>query len=163
MFFYIYIHKHTNLVSLEGSAVCTFFILFCPVIPEAHPIKFRLYFIFYQIILVYIFFLFTLIIVKFCIFICPEANLSGPDQFFISQSNWVTISFRLIGKLFFNLECQHWNYHRFNLLCPSEAIRWLRSGSTLTHVMAFCLMAPSHYLSQCWLLTSDCLLFKKGR
>ena len=27
-----------------------------------------------------------------------------------------------------------------------------RSGSTLAKVMAWCLMAPSHYLNQCWLL-----------
>ena len=30
-----------------------------------------------------------------------------------------------------------------------------RSGSTLAQVMAWCLMAPSHYLNQCWLLISE--------
>ena len=32
-----------------------------------------------------------------------------------------------------------------------------RSGSTLAQVMACCLMAPSHYLNQCWLMISDVL------
>ena len=33
---------------------------------------------------------------------------------------------------------------------------WLyRSGSTLAQVMACCLMAPSHYLIQCWLIISQ--------
>ena len=41
---------------------------------------------------------------------------------------------------------------QFNLLWPSNTIWWHRSGSTLTPVMAWCLMAPSHYLNQCWLI-----------
>ena len=39
-----------------------------------------------------------------------------------------------------------------NSLRPSGAIWQHRSGSTLAQVMACCLMAPSHYLSQCWLI-----------
>ena len=39
-----------------------------------------------------------------------------------------------------------------NSLRPSDAIWRHRSGSTLAHVMACCLMAPSHYLNQCWLV-----------
>ena len=35
---------------------------------------------------------------------------------------------------------------------PSDAIWRHRSGSTLAQVMACCLMAPSHYLNQCWLI-----------
>ena len=31
---------------------------------------------------------------------------------------------------------------------------WHRSGSTMTKVMACCLMAPSHYLNQCWYIIS---------
>ena len=38
-----------------------------------------------------------------------------------------------------------------NLFWPSDAIWRQRSGSTLAQVMACCLMAPSHYLNQCWL------------
>ena len=37
---------------------------------------------------------------------------------------------------------------------PSDAIWWHRSGSTLAQLMAFCLMAPSHYLNQCQLVSS---------
>ena len=43
----------------------------------------------------------------------------------------------------------------FNSLWPSDAIWWHRSGSILTQVMAWCLMAPSHYLVQCWLIIKD--------
>ena len=39
----------------------------------------------------------------------------------------------------------------FYTLLPSNAIPWQPSGSTLALVMACCLMAPSHYLNQCWL------------
>ena len=42
----------------------------------------------------------------------------------------------------------------FNSLWTNDAI-WLHiSGSTLAQVMACCLTAPSHYLNQCWLITS---------
>ena len=37
-----------------------------------------------------------------------------------------------------------------NSLWSSDTISWHGSGSTLAHVMAWCLMAPSHYLNQCW-------------
>ena len=38
--------------------------------------------------------------------------------------------------------------------CPSVARWWHRCESILTQVIACCLMAPSHYLSQCWLIIS---------
>ena len=41
-----------------------------------------------------------------------------------------------------------------NSLWPSDTIWWHKSGSTLAQVMACCLMAPSHYLNQCWLIIS---------
>ena len=37
---------------------------------------------------------------------------------------------------------------------PSDTIWRNKSGSTLAQVMACCLMAPSHYLNQCWLIIS---------
>ena len=40
---------------------------------------------------------------------------------------------------------------QLNSMWPSNAIWRHRSGSTLVQVMACCLMAPSHYLNQCWL------------
>ena len=44
-----------------------------------------------------------------------------------------------------------------NSLGPSDAIWHWRSWSTLVQVMACCLMAPSHYLNQCWLIISQVL------
>ena len=40
----------------------------------------------------------------------------------------------------------------FNSLTPNDAIWRHKSGSTLAQVMACCLTAASHYLSQCWLI-----------
>ena len=39
-------------------------------------------------------------------------------------------------------------------LWPSDAICRQRTGSKLVEVMAWCLMAPSQYLNQCWLTLS---------
>ena len=39
-----------------------------------------------------------------------------------------------------------------NSLWASDAFWWHRSGSTLAQVMAWCQVAPSHYLKQCWLI-----------
>ena len=44
-----------------------------------------------------------------------------------------------------------------NSLGLSDAIWRLRSWSTLVQVMACCLMAPGHYLNQCWLIISEVL------
>ena len=44
-----------------------------------------------------------------------------------------------------------------NSLCSNDAIWQRRSGSTLGQIMACCLMAPSHYLTQCWLIMSEFL------
>ena len=45
----------------------------------------------------------------------------------------------------------------FNSLWPSGIIWQQGSRSTLAQVMACCLMAPSHYLNQCWLIISEVL------
>ena len=42
-----------------------------------------------------------------------------------------------------------------NSLWPSDTIWWQRTGSTVAKVMAWCLMAPSHYLNQCWLTSRE--------
>ena len=42
-----------------------------------------------------------------------------------------------------------------NSLWPSDAIWRQRSGSTLAQVMACCLLAPSHYLNQRWLIINE--------
>ena len=44
-----------------------------------------------------------------------------------------------------------------NSLWPCDAIWRHRSGSTLAQVMACCLMAPSHYPNQCWVLINKVL------
>ena len=44
-----------------------------------------------------------------------------------------------------------------NTLCPSNAIWWHRSRSTLVQVMACWLTATSHYLHQCWLIINKVL------
>ena len=42
-------------------------------------------------------------------------------------------------------------------LASGDTIWWQRSGSTLAQVMAYCLMTPSHYLNQCWLINTKVL------
>ena len=44
-----------------------------------------------------------------------------------------------------------------NSLRPSDTIWRRRSRSTPAQAMACCLMAPSHYLNQCWLIISKVL------
>ena len=44
-----------------------------------------------------------------------------------------------------------------NSLWPCDAIWRQGTESTLAQVMACCLMAPSHYLNQCWLIISKVL------
>ena len=44
-----------------------------------------------------------------------------------------------------------------NSLWPHDAVWQHRSGSKLAQVMAWCLIAPSHYLNQCWLIISKVL------
>ena len=46
------------------------------------------------------------------------------------------------------------NHVILNSLWPNDAIWRHGSASTLAQVMACCLMAPSHYLNQCWLIIS---------
>ena len=41
-----------------------------------------------------------------------------------------------------------------NSLWPRDAIWRQKSGSGLDQVMACCLTAPSHYMNQCWFITS---------
>ena len=54
------------------------------------------------------------------------------------------------------------NENDFNSLWPSDALLWPsdalwrhRSGWTLVQVMAWCQMAPSHYLNQCLLIINE--------
>ena len=49
----------------------------------------------------------------------------------------------------------HYQPQWVNSLWPRDAIWRQRSGSTLAQLMACCLMAPSHYLNQCWLIIHE--------
>ena len=59
----------------------------------------------------------------------------------------------------------HWNRAYWNMaqstifdsLWPGDTIWWYRRGSTLAQVMACCLMAPSYYLNQRWLIINRVL------
>ena len=62
------------------------------------------------------------------------------------------------GKTFWQLsEKSHWLPFIISLW-PSDTIWQHRSGSTLAQVMACCLMAPSHHLTQWWLLICEIFL-----
>ena len=75
---------------------------------------------------------------------------------FESKSNFQTdIKFwhqleNYFSKITAPSRCKQW----VNSLWPSDTIWRHKSGSTLDQVMACCLMAPSHYLNQCWLIIS---------
>ena len=45
----------------------------------------------------------------------------------------------------------------FNSLLPRDVIWHHRSCSSIVHVMAYCLMAPSLYLNQFWIIISEVL------
>ena len=49
-----------------------------------------------------------------------------------------------------------------NSLWSSDTIRRQGTESTLAQVMACCLMAPSHYVNQCWLIISKVLWHSLG-
>ena len=90
-----------------------------------------------------------------------------------SSSSWVCIPQKslAITRDFWNTNSLRWtpfqpgthdgffmscNQHWFiNSLWPRDAIWRQRSGSTLAQVMAWCLVAPSHSLNQCWLIINE--------
>ena len=53
-------------------------------------------------------------------------------------------------------------FQLFNSLRPNDAIWRQWSWTALAQVVACCLMAPSHYLNQCWLITTE-LINTHGR
>ena len=55
------------------------------------------------------------------------------------------------------------DYFVINSLRPSHAIWQQGSRSKLVQVMAWCLMAPSHYLNQCRLIISEVIRHSPGR
>ena len=69
----------------------------------------------------------------------------------ITFLNWVPIGYYKHQRVVFSCKSCLVVY---NSLKPSDKIWRHRCGSTLAPVMACCLTAPSHYLSQCWLIIS---------
>ena len=65
------------------------------------------------------------------------------------MSFWDCVPWKLVD------EWCWWMINWINLLWPSDIIWQHEFGSTLDQVMACCLMAPSHYLNQCWLIISE--------
>ena len=76
---------------------------------------------------------------------------------------WAWSAYELIWRTQFGWFSHHKenNFHELwitvNSLWPSDAIRRQETESTLAKVMACCLMAPSHYLNQCWLIINKVL------
>ena len=58
---------------------------------------------------------------------------------------------------FLDANSEYMLIHKLHWLWLGDAIWHLRSWSTLIQVMAWCLMAPSHYLNQCWLTINKIL------
>ena len=61
--------------------------------------------------------------------------------------------------------------HTFRTICMCSKIDdimqtsqklWSFTGSTFAQVMACCLMAPSHYLNQCWLIINEVFRHSTG-
>ena len=53
----------------------------------------------------------------------------------------------------FSISLDHLDH--INSLGPDNVIWWHRFEATLVQVMVCCLMAPSHYLNQCWLIFNE--------
>ena len=58
-------------------------------------------------------------------------------------------TWRLNGQAYFQA-----NDNACTSFWPNDALWRRRSGSTLAQVMACCLTATSHYMNQCWFITS---------
>ena len=72
-------------------------------------------------------------------------NISDHYRTFTTDTPWPTCKSNIVLALVQIL---------VNSLWPSDAIWRQGSRSTLVQVMACCLMTPSHYLNQCWLIIS---------
>ena len=75
----------------------------------------------------------------------------------ITHSKYINSGNHLIKNSFWRK-----HYPVINAFWPSDVIWCHGSGSTLAQVMACCLMAPSHYLNQCWLIIYGLLWHAPG-
>ena len=94
-----------------------------------------------------------------------ELEINTP-YFTLMSDLWVCLMWGFLGKLTITMRQGHewlrpWVDTSINgsklTLGPNDAIWRQRSRSTLVLVMAYCLMAPSHYLNQCWPIISKVL------
>ena len=95
----------------------------------------------------------------------------GADDVYMHMSDWLSLTkcWQCIqGRYTSNSKYFHWRKYiciccwpnilghvvlsRVNLLAIHDAMWHHKTWSTLAQVMAWCHQAPSHYLSQCWLL-----------
>ena len=87
-----------------------------------------------------------------------HCNFCWLDDAMIQNTVYLILSIWLRFMLSYQYGCGYLKEPWCMSLWPSDAIWWHRSWSTLARVMACCLMAPSHYLSQCWFIIK-CVLW----
>ena len=98
----------------------------------------------------------TLVQVMTCCLTAPNHYLNQCwQEIIIHEANWHLAEGNFTETVVCHSLQRVWKLQILtNSLWPSDAIWRHRSGSTLALVMACCLTAPSHYLNQCWLITS---------
>ena len=77
-----------------------------------------------------------------------EVSFANDGLFWIFFSD--NTIFKMANDMWLNTTAS-WEVNPFG---PSDAMWWHSSGSMMAHATACCLMAPSHYLNQCWLIIS---------
>ena len=83
-----------------------------------------------------------------------ESNFAMSAQAMILYNEFGNYTFKIIATSHRGQWVEKLSIVRVNSLWPGDAIWRHRSVSTLVQVMACCLMAPSHYLNQYWLIKS---------
>ena len=79
------------------------------------------------------------------IFLSPFRWIHTPERFILLHVDIIVTLDDFYAIALHMLSC--------NSLWPTDAMWRPRIGSTLAQVMACCLMATSHYLNQCWLIS----------
>ena len=82
-------------------------------------------------------------------------NLRNTLPWNLKQNSKISIKKNAFEKVVCKMAAIRYWPQCVNSLWPSDAIWQHRTGSTLAQVMACCLIAPCHYLIQCWLIISD--------
>ena len=98
----------------------------------------------------------------------PDSTKPLPETILTyHQSSLVASIWEKFPKKCSRWQSVKWGNHTFEItvtspmrkwvysLWPSDTIWHHRNGSTLGQVMAYCLTAPSHNLTQCWLISNE--------